>query len=259
VRIFGLIILTLLLTVFVSCHLDTTVRRPPTSITVDPAYVCPNETVTVSWDAGEQDPACVGLRGGPPPPPSERCIYIELSSTPTPVPWEPALHYQTPSSRGGIAIATTNTFSIHAQVSNYLGRYGPFDQRANATATVIDTGPTVQMFSFDGRCAGSRATWLPVNLRTLMSRCIEVQQICNASRDTMRLDDADAPGSRTVTLVPGQCTNVFNGPGTNLSVQNISFSPTPDLCGATTTSGEPPDLQISIHLACNRSLPGCAS
>jgi hypothetical protein len=259
-REFLKILSTVALLALPNCSLDTSVANLPLSITVEPAYVCPGEQVTVTWDAGEQDESCptglVGV-GTPGAEPFERCVFVELNSSPTAVIWGDGVDRQTRGSRT-VAIASTNTFTIRARSDNYGGHGLSIDRTATATATVIDSGPARQTFSFDGECVGSTAGWRPVSLRTLLSTCIEVQEVCNLSGDIVRLDDLDAPGSRTVTLVPTACTSVFNGPATNLSAQSLTFTPRPDVCGSVTTSGAPPSLQISVQVACNRDLPACA-
>jgi hypothetical protein len=261
-KAFRVLLLVALTSGLNSCSVDTTVASLPLSITVDPSFVCPAEAVTVAWDAGDQDdsstcrsPGLVGTTPGGTP--FERCVFIELSSSPIPVEFGTSVRFQTRGSRS-VPIETTNTFTVRAHSDNYRGHGLAIDRTASATATVVDIGPAVQTFSSAGECAGSTPAWKAVNLRELLSSCVEVQEVCNLSSDTVRLDDAEAPGSRPVTLLPSMCTPVFNGRGTNLSVQNTSFTPRPDVCGSTTTSGPPPSINLSVRIACNRSLEGCA-
>jgi hypothetical protein len=157
-----------------------------------------------------------------------------------------------------VPIEQTNTFTARAQVENYRGLGRPYDFTQATTATVLETGPSLQTFTFAGTCAGGTPIWQPVTLRTILSSCVEVQQVCNASSDTVRMDDADSPGRQPPeVLVPGQCTTAYNGPARNLTARSLTFLPTPDTCGAVATTRPPPSFNIGVRIACNRTLPAC--
>lgn len=248
------------------CRLDTSVISPPqVSVRVIPEYICAGEEIAVSWDAGEQTdsancrPGLVGSGVGGDEPRSQ-CILVERTSSPAVPGWDGSGDLETRGTRT-IAVDATTTFTARGRAEDYLGLGRPEEATGSANVTVIEQTdppvPTPLPFTFVGVCAGATPTWEGLRLKDQISGCLEVLQICNASGDIIRLTDTEN-SSRTDTLRPGGCTEVFNGRAPYLSGRIQGLLATPGMCGAEVTTGGPPSFGIRVRVQCNRDLDSCA-
>jgi len=249
------------------CDLDTSAIPPPSvSVSVVPAFICAGEEVAVSWDAGEQtdSPHCrPGLvsSGVGHAPSRDECIFVDRSSSPSLALWEDT---DDVDSQGtiGVSVTETTTFTAHATVESYEGSGRSFALDASATATVIEEteppGPTALPFTFVGDCAGATEMWHGVDLKERLSGCLEVLQVCNTGGDIIVLTDI-ADSTRTDTLAPTDCTEEFNGRGSDLDgrIEGLEATTGSPRCGEEITSGGPPSFGILVRVQCNRDLPSC--
>ncbi len=263
-RLGGIVGLAILVSLS-GCTLQTSATAPAmVSVSVSPEFICAGEAVQVSWDAGEQvdSPECRGdvVGHGPLSGSTAVCTFVDRTSSPSIAAWD-GTHDLRSVGTIGAAVDGTTTFTVRATVESYRGSGRAVDLTASATAQVIEVSATPLPFTFEGACRGGAPVWVPVMLKDRLSGCVEVIGVCNSSTHSIHIEDAENPARHTTLAPAGRpeaCTDMFNGRGTNLAGRDLDFVPRPDMCGATLTSGGPPDFSILVRVQCNRNLDSCS-
>ena len=151
------------LLVSIQCSVETSGIAPPhPTVAVSPAFICPGESVEVTWDvrSGQADSADCrpGGAGG------AECISVDRSSTPAVSAWDATADLQIPGSRT-ISVDETTEFFARARVTSFMGSGRSSDVTDSDTATVItagveEDGPFGRVsFEFSGGCVGASPSW----------------------------------------------------------------------------------------------------
>ena len=243
------------------CSLDTFVASTFVDISTQPSLLCRGETTTVRWDAGEQfteDENCTGRFSGTIGASGfyENCILVNMTSSPAGLISGPIDPLTSQGSASSIGITTDSNFTLTAEVEDYLDEHGELTRTGTAGVSVLDTGGDVVPKTFTGACLGSTPTWNKLDMKTQISRCVGITNICNVSDDLISIID-EISGRSVSPLSPGDCTTTFNNTRPLLSASIIGFTPTPDMCGSTSTANPPRPLEITIGVKCDLQQSSC--
>jgi hypothetical protein len=175
-----------------ACNLN---RNPIVWITdVDPEFVCPGDSVALSWDGGDEH-GCLG--GG--------CteVFVSISSDPMEVLGSPLTGLRV---RGGTVVgpitgSTTFTFSA-------TGGRDPRSPVTHDVNVILPERETIVPLDFAGDCSGSAAVWQPADLSIpeFRSEGVRLVRVCNTSGEIVQLTLTFGSGPIAWTLVPGRCT-----------------------------------------------------
>ena len=209
---------------------------------VKPQFVCPGDSVSLSWDGGDEA-GCLG--GGCPE------VVVSISSNPSDVPGMPL--------NGGRVRGETAAGPISGNTSFTFSASGGRDRREPATHdvnVVLPERETNAPLNFASVCSGSSAVWRDADLSIpeFRSEGVRLVRVCNTSGNQIRLTLSFESGTQAWTLLPGRCTEDLPAEmGYRvLSANAISlFSISPPVHCDTSLSSLPPDLHLSAALACD--------
>ncbi|MFN3985537.1 MAG: hypothetical protein ACK4KV_08605 [Rhodocyclaceae bacterium] len=253
---------------------------------VVPLYFCAGDTVRASWDmtriprspelcrgnfggyptltrcevspdCGDGsciDGVCCRVGSGAPCPTVAGCTGMyEVTITADTLELEPPVR-----GLSGYLVGWRDTTPEGNTTYSISGMFGPpwtsFSESRTATL-VTPQPPTDHTMRFPFACAGSRSTWLPVDLDThpIASANVRIIGVRNTSGHPIRLAGGE-PGRGPVDLRRGETTELFNGPlagrwSAALSPLDARFSGL-QRCEPTELDSHLADLQIEILLDC---------
>ena len=241
------------------CMLETGgLAHPDVTLDVKPQFICPGETVTLSWDVPSSDPCFSGgeVIGGDAP---INCSTItSLTSSPSvtmPVEGTETMGHQF------VSTSSTTTFNLDArQCTETIGCHSVQLE----TSVEVVPGAGIFPITFEGICFGSTPAHRSINLKETLSPCLEVTQICgdprndgaitvrgSSSGDTNNLDLVDTLNS------PDECTTELNRARLITIEPASGFNEALGLRGTLETGGRPQDMFLRLHLTCNIDLENC--
>jgi len=229
------------------CSLNRSGLGPyPWDYSVEPANVCPGDSVTVSWNTRETRRGCLvscgpfGCSGCPDP------MQVGVSSSPAVLPSITTFEQSGSVGAGPISEDTTFTFTLEDN-DEYLGSYD------RSVPVVLPERETTVPLAFEGACRGSSAAWEPVSLAVpdFRSEGVRLVRVCNTSRQTVELTLTFESGTSFESLLPGRCTLDFPeevGRKVLSASARITFTG-PVSCD--TRSSLPPDIGLEALLTCD--------
>ena len=243
------------------CALDTFVKPTTADISAQPSFLCGGETTTITWDAGEQfveDERCaerfagtIGATGR-----YDNCVLVNLTSVPAGLIASPVDPLVSQGSATSSSIVGDSTFTVNANVEDYMDEHGEVSLAGTTSVTVLDTGEDILEREFNGTCLGSTATWDRLDMKKEISPCVSITRVCNTSEDVISIVDQNT-GVSVSPLAAGECTGEFNGTRPLLVASIIGFVPLPDMCGSTSTARPPRSISVSTAVECDRELDSC--
>jgi hypothetical protein len=220
------------------CGLDRSGLNWPTD--ANPHYICPGETVTLSWNTHEG--GCLG-DGCPPP------VQVHIASDPAEV-LGGLLTVGDEGSRtiGPVNFDTTFTFT----------KTGGRESLPTKTNSVKLVQPppiiTDAELNFPATCTGASAAWEAADLSVpeFRSSAVRLLHICNYSRDEVSLSLNFTTGAvMSWTLLPSQC-NPDLPIALGQSVQGAHVaSLTPGRVECDTRASLPPEINLVASLVCD--------
>ena len=256
---------------FTGCFLDRAGTGIPASeFEVTPAYICPQDPITVRWDVWAADPCWTGRPRSDDTP---RCSTLNSPTSSNPAtPFSVGLDERAGSVSYDPGPSVDTTFSMTALQFTTRGS----SSEALTTSVDVIEVPTAVPVVAPGLCRDNGL----IDLSSLISSCVEINQICvdpsNPPRDVYVLtghtsclpgtppDVCARPAFVSGDLRVGECIapsdvgmRTFQG----LSTLDIDWRPAvrdprPGDC-TVEGSGFNPDLAATLQTSCTGAFAGC--
>lgn len=201
------------------CRPDRLGTPPPYRFSVEPAWVCPGEEVTVSWtyQSGQQPDSCDGIN--PRSAPHTQCRTVEITSSPTPL--EPRVGPGQIQGERRKAIREDHHFTFQAFEAQPVGSTSPaLDSPAEADVHVINAPAEGIPITYHATCRIRNIEYVAdQSIKRTVSECVAVEQVCNRSGEALNAV-SDEDGTAAI-LSPDGCTDAFGSVRTDLAIDPV--------------------------------------
>lgn len=213
---------------------------------VQPQFVCPGDSVTLSWDGGDESTGASGCLG-------DACdaVTVDISSNPADVINPPLAGLRSHGEIFAGPITSNTTFTFSAT--------GGRDTRSPGTHVVDVVLPdrvTNVPLNFRSACSGAATVWRDADLSSPSFRSpgVRLVRVCNTTRDQIRLTIA-FDSSRSWVLLPGACTEDLPeelGRNVYYASAGLLFPGGAPSAHCDISLGDlPPDINLTATLACD--------